>query len=140
MRRKSCRLFGLIMIIMLFCACGNDMPTDSGLSGAAASDLPEDGGWVSGKYLKAKQADLIITENGEPIELHTAAETISFEGISDGDEIRVYMGAVMETWPAQADVYAVEKLSDGDIADIPSKLLEQLTEFGWLEGAEADGT
>ncbi|MCM1065824.1 MAG: hypothetical protein NC420_15430 [Eubacterium sp.] len=128
------------MTIMLLCACGNDMSADSGLSGTAAFDLPEDGCWVSGRYLKAKQADLIITENGEPIDMHTAAETISFEGISDGDEIRVYMGAVMETWPAQADVYAVEKLSNGDITDIPSKLLEQLTEFGWLESAEADGT
>ncbi|MCM1542506.1 MAG: hypothetical protein NC121_14775 [Blautia sp.] len=128
------------MIIMLLCACGNDTPADPASPGAAASGLPEDGCWVSGRYLRAKQADLIITEGGEPIELHSAAETISFEGINDGDEIRVYMGAVMETWPGQADVYAVEKLSDGGIADIPPKLLEQLTEFGWLEGAEADGT
>lgn len=141
MRKNICCLFGLILMIMLLCACGNDTPADSGMSGMAASGLPEEGSWVCGRYLKAKQADMVITEDGDPVAAYIQDETVSFEGIKDGDEIRVYMGAVMETWPAQATVYAVEKLSDGDITDISPELLEQLREMGWLESTqEGDGT
>ena len=65
--------------------------------------------------------------------MSAADETVSFEGLTDGDMIQVYVCYIMETWPEQATVYAVEKLEDGDIEDIDSGVLEMLREYGWLD-------
>lgn len=62
-----------------------------------------------------------------------AEDTVSFEGLEDGDLIRVFIKEVLETWPGQASVYAVEKLEDGGLQDISAELLGELEEMGWLE-------
>lgn len=121
MRRSICYAFGLILMILLLCACGSD-----------ESNLPEDGSWVSGRYLRGKQSDLIVTGDWDVITMGVADEAISFEGLEDGDVIRVYIDCILETWPGQTTVYAVEKAEEGDIQDISPELLEELREMGWL--------
>ena len=123
MRRNICYTFGLIMMILLLCACGSDESADS--------NLPEDGSWVSGRYLGVNQSNFIVTGTMDITSMSAKNENVSFEGLKNGDEIRVYMGWIGLTWPAQSDIYAVEKTADGDITDISPELLEQLKELGW---------
>lgn len=123
MMRNICCIFGLILMILLLCACGSD--------GSADSNMPEDGSWVSGRYLRVDQTSFIVTGAMDITSMSAKNENVSFEGLQNGDEIRVYMGWIGLTWPAQSDIYAVEKVADGDIADISPELLEQLRKLGW---------
>lgn len=120
MRRTICYVFGLVLMTLLLCACGGDK-----------SNLPEDGGWVSGRYLRVNQSNFIVTGPTDITSMSAKNENVSFEGLKNGDEIRVYMGWIGLTWPAQSDIYAIEKVADGDITDIAPELLEQLRELGW---------
>ena len=122
MRRNIYNAFGLMLMLLLLCACGSD-----------ESNLPEDGSWVSGRYLRVNQSNFIITGPADITSMSAKNENVSFEGLKNGDEIRVYMGWIGLTWPAQSDIYAVEKVADGDITDISPELLEELREMGWLE-------
>lgn len=105
------------------------------------SDLPKDGHWSEGRYLKGKYADFIIFSD-EAYSMGKADETVSFEGLTDGDLIRVYINWIGLTFPGQTVVYAVEKLEDGAFEDIPVKELELLREYGHLEeqGLPAEGS
>lgn len=109
-------LFGLIVILL--CSGGND--------------LPKDGHWSEGRYLKGKYADFIIFSDGA-YSMGKADETVSFEGLVDGDLIRVYINWIGLTFPGQTVVYAVEKLEDGTLEDIPAQELDLLREYGHLE-------
>ena len=120
MRRNICYAFWLILMILLLCACGS-----------SESNMPEDGSWVSGRYLRVNQTNFIVTGDRDITGMSAKNEKVSFEGLKNGDEIRVYMGWIGLTWPAQSDIYAIEKVADGDITDISPELLEQLRELGW---------
>lgn len=123
MRRNICYTFGLFLVILLLCACGSDASGDS--------NMPEDGSWVSGRYLRVNQSDFIVTGPTDITSMSVKNENVSFDGLKNGDEIRVYMGWIGLTWPAQSDIYAVEKVADGDIKDISPELLEKLKDLGW---------
>ena len=126
MKRKI--WLSVVNCILLFCLCA------CGRSGSGGSDLPEDGAWSRGRYLNTKDSNLIIFENSlSPCVMSAADETVSFDDLTDGDRIQVYISYIMETWPEQATVYAVEKLEDGDIDDIDSGVLEMLREHGWID-------
>ena len=49
-----------------------------------------------------------------------ASEAVSFDGLENGDLIRIYINWVGLTYPAQTTVYAVEKLEDGNVWDLPA--------------------
>lgn len=119
MKRKIFPLFLVVALILMLCGCGGD--------------LPKDGWWVEGRYLRGKQADLIVSGEWNVTSMSAADETVSFEGLDDGDLIRIYVGVILETWPGQTTVYAVEKMEDGDIDDISAELLEELGEMGWID-------
>ena len=125
--KRRIRLFA-VSCIMVFCLCA------CGRFGPGGSNLPEDGAWSRGRYLNAKNSNLIIFENSlSPCVMSAADETVSFDDLTDGDMIQVYVCYIMESWPEQAAVYAVEKLEEGDIEDIDSGVLEMLREYGWID-------
>lgn len=125
MKRKIWLLTVCCIFVCCMCACGQ-----SGSGGG----LPEDGAWSRGRYLQTKNSHLIIFEvSSSPCVMSAADETISFEGLTDGDLIQVYVWYIMESWPEQATVYAVEKLEDGTIEDIDAETLEMLKEYGWVD-------
>ena len=118
---------GLLLTLTMLgvCACGS--------SGNSSENLPAEGSWQSGRYLRGRgDANLIIFE-GDPCAINVGNDTVSFENIASGDLIRIYMDVIRETWPGQTTAYAVEKLEDGEIGDIDPECLEQLREFNWIE-------
>lgn len=131
MGKRRRRILSCSLLALLLCACG----LLTLLLCAHGSDLPKDGCWSEGRYLRRKNTDLIIFESsyGGVCSMGKANDTVSFDGLEDGDLIRIYIREVLETWPGQTTVYAVEKLEDGDLQDISAELLGELEEMGWLE-------
>lgn len=119
MGKKKGHIFVCGLLVLLLCACGDG--------------LPEEGWWLEGRYLRGNQADLIVSGEWNVISMGAADETVSFEGLEDGDVIRVYIDYIQETWPGQTCVYAVEKLEDGELQVFSVELLGELEEMGWLE-------
>lgn len=121
MGRRNWSIIICGLLALLLCACGND--------------LPEDGWWSEGRYLRGKNSDLIICEGpyGSACTMSAADETVSFEPFEDGDVIRIYIDYILETWPGQTIVYAVEKAEDEDIQEISPELMEELRDMGWIE-------
>lgn len=121
--RKGCiiaaAVFWFVLIVILLCSGGND--------------LPAEGNWITGRYLKGKNSDLIITGEWNVISMGVADEAVSFDGLKDGDVIRVYIDCILESWPGQTTVYAVEKAENEEIPDISPELMEELREMGWIE-------
>lgn len=76
----------------------------------------------------------LIIENGAPIEMHIRGDKSSFEELTTGDVIKIERDSqVMESFPGQVFVYSCEKISDGNVYDIPAELLTTLSELGWVK-------
>lgn len=78
---------------------------------------------------------LWINENGSPIQLLNRSDDGGmFDDISTGDEIYFLRDVgIMESYPGRVGVYYLKKLSDGGEDSIPSDVLEDLRELGWLK-------
>lgn len=61
---------------------------------------------------------------------------IDFGDYTTGDKIRITHGVILESYPAQTDLYSIEKLSDGELSNIPADILASLKELGWLPEAD----
>lgn len=82
---------------------------------------------------------MLIDENNSPIEMSNRNDKDLFSDLSSGDEILVIHDGIQESYPAGTGVYYCKKLSDGEPEDIPTSVIESLTELGWLE-KEIEGT
>ena len=88
---------------------------------------------VTGRYLPERNVSLLIPEEGDPILLRIQeGYGISYAGLSTGDLVEVtILNRIMETYPAQTDLFAIRKLSDGSSSDIPADVLAKLDENSW---------
>ncbi|MBQ7909969.1 MAG: hypothetical protein IJ363_04195 [Clostridia bacterium] len=88
---------------------------------------------VTGRYLPERTVSLLIPEEGDPILLRIReGYGISYEELSTGDLVEVtILNRIMETYPAQTDLFAIRKLSDGSSSDIPADVLAKLDENSW---------
>ena len=88
---------------------------------------------VTGRYLPEGTVSLLIPEEGDPILLRIReGYGISYEGLSTGDLVEVtILNRIMDTYPAQTDLFAIRKLSDGSSSDIPADVLAKLDENSW---------
>lgn len=82
---------------------------------------------------------MLIDEDNSPIEMSNRSEKDLFTDLSSGDEILVIHDGIQESYPAGTGVYYCKKLNDGKPEDIPSSVIESLTELGWLE-KKVEGT
>ena len=97
-------------------------------------EVPEDTGTCLAYYLSS---GLLVFKGSATVAAPFSADgyPVSYEGLTDGDLVEICMGnLILETWPCQIKVYAVRKISDGTIDNIPADLLEQLKEYGWYQG------
>ena len=86
----------------------------------------------AGRYLEASNgADVVILENA-PVEMSSQTNRDLFGGLATGDEILVLHDGMDQSYPGRTGVYAVLKLSDGNVDDIPPAVVDSLTELGWL--------
>ena len=118
------RICLLLTLLLLLTACAKAAP--------AQTTEPET--WTEGICLVAKDGPVLIVVDGGPIVMTDSSETGGlFEGLATGDRIRVVCGPIMESYPAQTQIYKLEKIGSGSINDIPEQTLEQLREMGWLD-------
>ncbi|MBQ8765791.1 MAG: hypothetical protein IJZ16_03215 [Clostridia bacterium] len=76
---------------------------------------------------------MLIDENNSPIVMSNQSEKDLFADLSSGDEILVLHDGIQESYPAGTGAYYCIKLNDGKPEDIPTSLIENLTEMGWLK-------
>ncbi len=89
---------------------------------------------VEGLYLKCDNGSSMIIASGVgPCVMRANDNSVSFAGLTDGDKIRIEVFLIEETYPAGATVYRIEKLSDGERSDIPSDIMKELSEMGWIK-------
>ena len=99
-------------------------------------ELPEDTVTRFAYYLSS---GLLILEGTNNATDPFSAEgyPVDYEGLTDGDRVEIRMADfILETWPCQIKVYAVRKVTDGTIDNIPADLLAQLKEYVRLEEDE----
>ena len=82
---------------------------------------------------------MLIDEDNSPIDMNNRSKKDLFSDLSSGDEILVIHDGIQESYPASTGVYYCKKLSDGKPEDIPTSVIESLTEMGWLK-REVEGT
>ena len=102
---------------------------------ASCKEAEMNGGefYIEGYYLRASTgAHVIIADNQGPCSM-TAADGVSFDGLTDGDRIKVKTPLILTSYPGQLTAYSLEKLSDGERSDIDKETLKTLAELGWIE-------
>ena len=89
-------------------------------------------GFSQGRYLEANNgSEMIVVDNSPTVMLNRTNRDI-FKKLETGDKILVIHGATAESYPARTGAYAVIKLGNGSISDIPKTVIDSLTELGWL--------
>lgn len=115
-RTRVIRLTVLIAVLLCIAGC-----------------LPKGHSYVEGLYLKsANDSDMIIIDDYGPCVMRADNNKVNFDNLTDGDRIKVEVAQIAESYPMQADVYSLKKLSDGEIGDIDPDILASLKETGWI--------
>ena len=97
----------------------------------AAGCMPKDHRYVEGLYLKsAHSQDMIIIDDYGPCVMTADSDKVSFDDVTDGDRIKIEVAQIAESYPMQAVIYSLKKLSDGEVGDIDSDTLAKLAEMG----------
>lgn len=103
--------------------------------------------FVNKKSLSMSVGRVLITQNGtymlidgnSPIVMSNRLKNDKlFEGLENGDKIWVLHDGIQETYPARTGAYAVRKLEDGSVDDIPKGVLDALRELGWVSQGESE--
>ena len=85
-----------------------------------------------GLYLSAENDTPMMIQMNSPIQLKNLTDNKNlFTDLTDGDEILVIHDGIQESYPGATGVYAVFKLTDGELSDIPENVLVSLSELGW---------
>lgn len=137
--RMSLFLLFIVISVMIMFSCGQD-----GASGDVTDDATIQSSFIEGRYLKCSNGINMIVVDADgansafPCEMTPKDETVSFENLTDGDRIKIEIIAIAESYPAQTQVYAVEKLSDGEYDDIDADVRTSLYELGWIDDKSGD--
>ena len=91
-------------------------------------------GFHTGPVIAANNGSYLIVIDRSPVVMHPhIAKDKPFQNIDTGDSIFIIHDGIAESYPGQTGLYFMLKLSDGSISDIPSDVIAQLRELGWLE-------
>lgn len=91
-----------------------------------------------GRVLVAQNGTYMLIDGNSPIALSNRQKNDKlFEGLENGDKVWVLHYGIETTYPARTGAYAVWKLEDGDMDDIPKGVLDTLRELGWVAQVEA---
>ena len=107
-------------------------------------------GFSTGRYLAGRDGvSLVVTDDApdgitdpkereryiSPVVMSNRTERELFKKLKTGDKILFVHGGIKESYPGGTGVYAVFKLEDGSIENIPKKIISDLMAMGWLESA-----
>lgn len=91
-----------------------------------------------GRVLVAQNGTYMLIDGNSHIVMSNCLKKDQlFEGLESGDKVWVLHDGIEETYPARTGAYAVWKLEDGDMDDIPKGVLDTLRELGWVAQVEA---
>lgn len=107
-------------------------------AGYTVTEYPVGTRILTGYFLPDGPSGLLITDTKEVIYLRLCdGYEISFDGLTAGDRVEATTwDTILESWPEQTDLYALRKLSDGSVSDIPADILAKLEEAGWYQVGE----
>lgn len=87
-------------------------------------------GLSTGRVLISSHGSYMLIRDNSPINMGNPKNKPGlFNGLENGDEVLVLHNSINETYPGKTGAYAIFKLKDGDIADIPAEVLTSLTEL-----------
>lgn len=95
---------------------------------------------LEGYFLKSRTGTPLIIADNSPVamsvhpDFNTGKEV--FDDFTDGDLIKIWCEAVMESYPGQTNIYDIRLMEEGDIENIDNDVLKSLQEMGWLEPNE----
>lgn len=104
-------------------------------------------GFSEGRYLAAKDGvSMVVMDDApdgitdpeererymSPVVMSNRTDRDLFKNLETGDKILFVHGGVKESYPGGTGVYAVLKIEDGSIENIPEKILRDLTAMGWV--------
>lgn len=90
-------------------------------------------GFSVARCLVAENGSYMMIKENSPIVMHNTKDNEKlFNNIDTGDRIWVVHDGINESYPGSTGVYAVIKLGEGEVSDIPEEVLESLSEHGWI--------
>ena len=89
---------------------------------------------LTGRYLAADGAHIIVLADGSPIVIHTGSGNEDwFQNLQTGDRIRIrYSGVMLLSWPGQITARGYKLIRSGSPADIPQETYNTLVDMGWI--------
>ncbi len=129
MKKKIFIVLSVIIVTAILCYAGLTYVANKGLS------------YSTGYCLVTGNGSHMLIVGNEPIQMSDRSKGGKdlFEGLESGDKIRVLHDLILETYPARTGAYAVKKVEDGDISNIPVGVLQTLQEMGWGNWIEEAG-
>ena len=110
--------------------------------GGAEADLSYAEESAMGEIMSVSEGYILPCTNGMYLLINdtVGAVTLSsenndnsiFDDFTGGDVVRVTHGIILESYPGQTTISSIEKISEGELSDIPDDTLKQLEELGWL--------
>lgn len=92
--------------------------------------------WCEGRFVSGRSGDniVLIERSGytEPAVVSTA-EFVDFEGIENGDRVKILVDGIDETYPCQTVAYGVRLIEKGSYDDLDEDAMESLKEMGWVD-------
>ena len=129
----------ILAVVLMLCLCIFSTGCSFiSFSEKGDSDTQETHFYREGFYLKSVSGSdiIIIDAEGEnaafPCVMTAASDEVTFDGLDDGDRIKIEISLIAETYPGQTNVYSIEKLSDGVLDDIGEEIIKILVEYGYL--------
>ena len=90
----------------------------------------------AGIYVEAGDGSDILIDKRTPIHMSNRTGRDLFSRLDSGEKVLVIHDGIAETYPARTGVYAVFRITSGVTGALPSSVIEELIELGWIETAE----
>lgn len=89
----------------------------------------------TGRLVVGKSSYILIEDKQlSPISMSVEGSADEFfSGYETGDKIEVTLSLVAESYPGQAEVYSIKLVEKGSVSDIPTQVMSELREMGWVE-------
>lgn len=86
-----------------------------------------------GICIAAENGSHLVVLDGSPIVMRARwGDGDIFDDLETGDRIFIVHDGIAESYPGRTGVYGFIKLGEGYEEDIPTDMIEQLKELGWI--------